>query len=183
MKLHLGCGKRYLSGYVHIDLAGYKHIDHQHDIRTLPMFKDSTVDLIYASHVFEYFDESIAVSVLKEWRRVLKKGGILRLAVPDFTALVMVYMVHGKLDLICGPLYGEWKIPGLDKTICQHTVYDFPSLVSVLFKAGFKIIRLWDWKKIFVGKYKGFDDYSQAYVPHGDKEKGILISLNMEAEK
>jgi len=27
------------------------------------------------------------------------------------------------------------------------------------------------------------DDYSQAYVPHMDKENGILISLNVECHK
>ena len=32
MKLHLGCGNRYLSGYAHIDLADYPHIDYKQDI-------------------------------------------------------------------------------------------------------------------------------------------------------
>lgn len=94
IKLHLGCGKRYLPGYIHIDLADYPHIDYKHDIKTLPMFEDCSVDLIYASHVIEYFDRIEVITVLKEWYRVLKEGGILRIAVPDFEALVQVYMVY-----------------------------------------------------------------------------------------
>lgn len=47
MKLHLGCGKRYIPGFVHIDLDDFPHIDYHHGIRTLPMFKDDTVELIY----------------------------------------------------------------------------------------------------------------------------------------
>ena len=31
--------------------------------------------------------------------------------------------------------------------------------------------------------HKDYDDYSQAYVPHMDKENGLLISLNVEATK
>ncbi|GAG94071.1 unnamed protein product, partial [marine sediment metagenome] len=31
--------------------------------------------------------------------------------------------------------------------------------------------------------HKGYDDCSQSYIPHMDKEHGLLISLNVEAEK
>jgi len=181
--LHLGCGKRYLPNYIHIDLADYPHIDYKHDIRTLPMFKDLSVDLIYASHVIEYFDRVEVIEVLKEWYRVLKYGGILRLAVPDFEALVQVYLKYKDLNLILGPLYGRWEIPGTNKIIYHKTVYDFISLKEILEKVGFKNVKRWDWQEVFVGEYKGYDDYSQAYIPHMDKENGILISLNVEAEK
>lgn len=183
IKLHLGCGKRYLKGFIHVDLADYKHIDFRCDVRKLTKFKDESVDLIYASHVIEYFDLEEVRIVLKEWRRVLKKGGILRLAVPDFKVLHQVYNYYGDLEVIRGPLYGKWNIPGRDKIVYHKTVYDFSSLKTVLKKAGFKNIRRWDWRKVFVGEHEGFDDYSQSYIPHMDKENGILISLNMEAEK
>ena len=38
----------------------------------------------------------------------------------------------------------------------------------------------WDWRKVDHGK---FDDHSQAYIPHMQKETGTLISLNIEAVK
>jgi len=183
IKLHLGCGRRFIPGFIHIDLADYTHIDYKHDVRTLPMFKDSTVDLIYASHVIEYFDTNEVTEVLKEWQRVLKKGGILRLAVPDFEAMIQVYNKYKDLNLIHGPLYGRWEIPGGDKVIYHKTVYDFPSLKVALEKAKFVNVRRWDWRKVFIGEYKGHDDYSQAYIAHMDKENGILISLNVEADK
>ena len=183
MNLHLGCGKRFLSGFIHIDLADYKHIDYKHDVKTLPIFKDSTVNLIYASHVIEYFDRNEIVEILREWRRVLKEGGILRLAVPSFGALVHVYIKYKSLAPIRGPLYGEWEIPGTDKRIYHKTVYDYSSLEAILNEVGFNNIRRWDWRDVFVGEHEGFDDYSQSYIPHMDKEHGILISLNVEAEK
>lgn len=183
VRLHLGCGKRYLPGYIHIDLADYPHIDYKHEVRTLPMFRDSGVDLIYASHVIEYFDRIEVVDVLKEWHRVLKEGGILMLAVPDFEGLVRVYNKYRDINLIRGPLYGRWEIPGFNKVIYHKTVYDFSSLKAVLEETGFRNVRRWDWRQVFVGEYEGFDDYSQAYIPHMDKKNGILISLNVEAEK
>ena len=183
IKVHLGCGKRYLRGYIHVDLAEYPHIDYGHGVERLPMFEENSVDLIYGSHLLEYFDRAQVIPVLKEWRRVLKPGGTLRLAVPNFEALMEVYGKYGDLDMVLGPLYGRWPIPGSDAIVYHKTIYDFASVKHVLEEAQLGNVRIWDWRKGFVGEHEGFDDYSQAYIPHMDKEHGILISLNVEATK
>ena len=181
MKLHLGCGARYIPGFIHIDLATFPHIDYRHDIRSLPMFSDNSAELIYCCHGIEYFGREEIGQVFVEWRRVLKRGGILRLAMPDFDALVNVYRKHKKLDLILGPLYGRWVIEGKDSKIIYHkTVYNFSSLKGILQSSGFTNIRRYDWRKTI---HKDYDDYSQAYIPHRNKGSGILISLNVQARK
>ena len=82
IKLHLGCGWRnFGDDWVHIDGGDYDHLQYN-DITKLP-YEDESVDLIYASHVLEYFDREEAVDILSEWTRVLKKGGALRIALPD----------------------------------------------------------------------------------------------------
>ena len=183
MKLHLGCWKRNLPGFVHVDLCDLPHIDHRHDVRSLPMFSDGVAELIYASHVFEYYDRDEAVEVLKEWRRVLAPGGTLRLAVPDLPALVKVYEKTGDLSKILGPMYGKMVVSmeGDQKKIIYHkTVYDFNSLRKLLEGCGFADVKLYDWRKTI---HRDYDDHSQAYFPHMDKEHGILTSLNVEAVK
>ena len=109
MKLHLGCGERYLDGYIHIDIADFDHIDYRSSIDKLDMIKDESCELIYASHVLEYFDVEEAKNVLTEWHRVLKNKGTLRLAVPDIKKLIEVYNNTDDLSKILGPLYGKWK--------------------------------------------------------------------------
>jgi predicted SAM-dependent methyltransferase len=183
INLHLGCGGRNIPGFINVDLADFPHIHHRQPISDLSFTKNNSVDLVYSSHAFEYFDREEAVLVLKEWGRALKKGGILRLAVPDFEAMVKVYLKYGK-DLnhkgILGPLFGMWHIPGTKKTIYHRTTYDFKSLKKLLEDNGFKNVKRYDWKKTI---HKRYDDYSRAYIPHMDVKKGILISLNIEAIK
>jgi hypothetical protein len=45
---------------------------------------------------------------------------------------------------------------------------------------GFKEVYLWDWRET---EHSHIDDFSQAYLPHMDKENGVLMSLNIEAKK
>lgn len=179
VQLHLGCGKRYIPGFIHVDVANYPHIDYRHNIKDLSIFPDEYADLIYASHVIEYFDRIEIVSVLRDWHRVLKRGGIIRLAVPDFEALVELYQRFYDLDKILGPLFGRWAV-GEGQVFYHRTVYDFDSLARLLAKQGFENIRRYDWQKTL---HKDYDDHSQAYYPHMDKENGLLISLNVEATK
>lgn len=183
MKLHLGCWKRYIPGFVHIDICSLPHIDYCHPVNQLPMFKDNTVELIYASHVLEYFDRQEAEAVLREWRRVLTPKGLLRLAVPDFAALIKVYQMTNDLNKILGPLYGRMAVEtGEDSQmiIYHKTVYDFESLKGLLESLGFGAVHLYEWRETI---HKDYDDYSQAYFPHMDKPNGLLISLNVEATK
>ena len=179
IKINLGCGKRnFGDDWIHIDGSKYSHI-YSHDIVNLP-FDDNSVDLIYASHVFEYFDREEAVDVLKKWHKKLKKGGVLRLAVPDFKAFSTLYL-NGilSLDNFLGPLYGKWKMTEKE-TIYHKTVYDYKSLKNLLESNNFLDIKLWNWRDVEHGKY---DDYSQAYIPHMEKENGTLVSLNIECNK
>ena len=179
MKIHIGCGKRdFGKEWHHIDGSNYSHVN-SHNITVLP-FEDNTVDLIYASHTLEYFDREEVIQVLSEWKRCLKPNGMLRLAVPDFKAMTMLYNKGDiNLESCLGPLYGKWKMDNTT-TIYHKTVYDFDNLKNVLTEVGFKDIRLWDWKNTC---HSDVDDYSQAYIPHMEKQTGVLISLNVESNK
>ena len=140
IKLHLGCGERYLPGFCHIDIRKFPHIDYVASIDKLDMFEDDSVNLIYASHLLEHFSRNKTEEVLKEWHRVLKRGGIIRLAVPDFEKLINVYQETKDIKLILGPLFGKQDY--LENT--HYMVFDYNLLSEVLEKVGFKNIRKWD---------------------------------------
>ena len=177
-KLNIGCGWRnFGEEWTHIDGGDYSHLDHS-DI-FLKDYSDNSVDLIYSSHMIEYFDREEIIVLLEQWHRVLKPNGTLRIAVPDFTSMAELYFMC-EIDLVdvLGPLYGKMQMG--DKVIYHKTVYDFWDLSEVLTDCGFKNVRKYDWRET---EHSDFDDHSQAYIPHMDKENGNLISLNVEATK
>jgi predicted SAM-dependent methyltransferase len=176
MKLHLGCGKRFIPGFFHIDGIDGPHIDHVCSIDDLSFIEDNSIDLIYACHVVEHFKRARLPDVLKEWYRVLKKEGKLRLAVPDFEAIVKVYNKYKDLDLVIGPLYGGQNY----LYNIHYNTFDFDSLNGYLERAGFNKVNRYDYRET---EHSSIDDFSQAFIPHMDKENGIPISLNVEAVK
>lgn len=178
IKLNLGCGRRnFGKDWIHIDGGEYPHL-HSHNIVDLP-FENETVDVIYASHVFEYFDRDEGKIILEKWYHKLKYGGVIRLAVPDFESINKLY-IDGKYSLssFIGPLYGKMKMG--ETTIYHKTVYDFFDLEILLKSVKYKNIKKYDWRET---EHYNIDDQSQAYLPHMDKSNGTLISLNIEGTK
>ena len=114
IKLNLGCWTRdFGSDWIHIDGGDFPHLD-SHDIVNLP-YEDNSVDLIYASHVFEYFDREEGLDVLKKWNSKLKEGGVLRIAVPDFEEMARLYVEKSvPLQKFLGPLFGKMYVTNLD---------------------------------------------------------------------
>lgn len=175
-KLHVGCGRVYIPGFIHIDLMDYAHIDYKRSVDDLGIFEDGSVDLIYACHVLEHFKRTDIGKVLKEWSRVLKPGGVLRVSVPGFEELVAIYQKYNDLSLILGPLVGGQTY----LYNFHYMTFDFKSISMLLKEAGFSSVKRYDWRAT---EHANIDDYSQAYIPHMDKENGMPVSLNVEAVK
>ena len=178
IKLHLGCGKRYIPGFVHIDAVELPHVDFVQDIRVLGNIKDESASLVYACQVIEYFDREELPDVLREWRRVLRPNGVLRLSVPDFAVITRLYTAGLQLEWFLGTLYG--RIPDGGGYRFHRTTFDEASLRAALLSAGFVRPERWDWRNT---EHAEVDDFSQAYFPHMEKERGILWNLNMQATR
>ena len=101
------------------------------------------------------------------------------MAVPDFEEMVSLYLeCNYPLEKFLGPLYGKMSMG--DEIIYHKTTYDFKSLKFLLESLDMKDIKKYNWIET---EHSEFDDHSQAYFPHMDKDNGILMSLNMECVK
>ena len=177
LKLHLGCGTKFIPGFVHIDALQYDHVDYCQQVGELGNFADASVSLIYACHVLEHFSRWHYMNVLTEWFRVLEPGGVLRLSVPDFAACAKLYYeeglkagLTGLVGLVVGGQRDQYDFHGM--------IFDEQLLTASLLEVGFKSVDRWNWRQV---EHGAVDDYSQAYLPHMDKEHGLLMSLNLEA--
>jgi predicted SAM-dependent methyltransferase len=90
--LNLGCGNKIHEDWINIDfgpsLSGVlKYNLH----KNLPL-EDNCVKYIYHSHVLEHFSESDGISFLQECYRLLQKGGILRIVLPDLENIARAYI-------------------------------------------------------------------------------------------
>ncbi len=90
-KLHLGCGDHPLEGWLNTDLRprvpGVMPLD---ATRPLP-FPDESFDYIFSEHLIEHIAFARGCDLLAECRRILRRGGTMRLATLDFAFLVDLY--------------------------------------------------------------------------------------------
>ena len=90
--LHLGCGPKYLSGFVNVDGNLLRKRDVWLDLRNGLPFSSGSIASIYSSHVFEHFYAEELAALLRECHRVLAPGGFLRAVVPDMRAAARAYL-------------------------------------------------------------------------------------------
>lgn len=89
--VNLGCGSHFHSEWVNINFTKTGEDVLVHDLTKGIPLSDNCADVIYHSHVIEHFNEHDGLNFIKECARVLKSGGLIRIATPDLLRLVKDY--------------------------------------------------------------------------------------------
>ena len=109
--LNIGCGDVILPPpFMNIDGRELPGVDKVCKLYPLE-FSDNKFDLIYCSHVLEHFKKHELKDVLSDWVRCLKPEGLMRISVPDVSALTEIYAMDKDLSKIIGPLLGGQDYP------------------------------------------------------------------------
>jgi SAM-dependent methyltransferase len=90
--LNLGCGGRFHPAWENVDFAPTDASIRQHDLRKGIPYADGVFDVVYHSHVLEHFSRADGAAFLRECHRVLKAGGVMRMAVPDLERISRCYI-------------------------------------------------------------------------------------------
>jgi hypothetical protein len=96
--LNLGCGADAHPGFVNVDITAGPGII-AHDLRQGIPFPDATFDLVYHSTLLSMMRSSDALTFMRECRRVLKPGGVLRVVTEDLEQMCRMYLE--KLEAAC----------------------------------------------------------------------------------
>ncbi len=173
--LHLGCGDINHPKMINVDLRPGDHIHYLSNVEKLPMFPANYADLIYVSHCLEHISYQTLDNVLKEWHRVLKPKGILRVSVPNFDTMIAMYNNNDQdITQILPPLLG-----GQDyKYNFHYAAFNEKYLKDLFAKNGFNDVKLWDYNE---DEFSKFDDWANRTIfLHNVDYK---ISLNIQGNK
>ena len=156
-KLHIGCGKNILVGWLNADYEPSSElVVFINATRRFP-FSNNSFDYVYSEHMIEHISFADGVNMLSEIRRVLKPGGKLRISTPNMKFLIDMYRTK-KTPL--QSQYISWSInrfipdAGYDDEVFVinnyfrnwgHTfIYDQQTLSRLLSDVGFVDIRSQD---------------------------------------
>lgn len=92
--LNLGCGYTFHPDWTNLDFVSNSPHVIAHNLLSGIPFEDGAFEVVYHSHVLEHFPKDKAGLFLTECGRVLKPGGIIRIAVPDLERIAANYIKY-----------------------------------------------------------------------------------------
>ena len=218
IKLNLGCGNVRPLGWINTDgswnanlqripIIGFlinklfKTVEYNDSSNLVYMnlnrnwsYKSNSVDVVYASHLFEHLTLDKADLFLNESFRCLKVGGVIRIVVPDLYKICKKYLEEYETSNISSTEFIMWainmhregqygnRIPLWKKIILeiqgyphQHKyMYDEKSLSKVLAQHGFSNI---------LSMTYGKSDYLSEIINEVEGSQESYLSVYLEAKK
>jgi predicted SAM-dependent methyltransferase len=159
-KIQIGCGSNILEGWLNTDLNYKENIAFLDAGMEFPL-DSNTFDFVYSEHLFEHLKVEQQLNMLTESYRILKKGGVMRIAMPSIDFLIDLYENHEKKEK---REYVEWavknvhnlkKVDSMVNDASKHYCYvinnffkawghqvlhNFSSIESLSNQSGFKSI-------------------------------------------
>lgn len=155
--LNVGCGPNAHESFVNLDYLWHPKIDVCWNLRHGLPFASGSMLGVFSEHCLEHFPLADAQRLIREIRRVLTPGGVLRLIVPDGELYLRTYVQKADGNKSASfPYPAERFLEGLDSPILSvnrvfyqdrespfgHCVmYDYALLEALLIKEGFAWVR------------------------------------------
>lgn len=166
--VQLGCGYNPLPGWINLDAARGPQVDIVWDLqRGLPFSTDSC-EAVFSEHVIEHLPKRDAQDLLKECRRILQPGGVLRLSTPDAERYLRSYTGDG--EFLNHPNFTEPIDAPIDRVNMvmreggQHLwVYDEALLSLLLRRAGFSSVARREFGRSASARMQGIDSEARAF--------------------
>ncbi|MGA1791377.1 MAG: glycosyltransferase [bacterium] len=175
IRLHVGCGDRNLDGFINIDISGKPQ--KKLDVRKGLPYRNNCVDYIFSEHFIEHLSREESIRFLEECYRVLKPGGVCRVATPDLDEVIKSYSQDQWARKEWISRFGYGWIPnkclmlnvGLRHWGHQH-IYNEEDLKMIGNLAGFIIAQRCDVGQSLFEPLKGLEGRADSFVMEFIKE-------------
>jgi predicted SAM-dependent methyltransferase len=141
--LDLGCGNNISPEFINVDYHWMPGVDVCMDISkyNLPI-NANTLKGIYTEHCLEHIPYTEIPRILKDFYRILKNGGVLRIVVPDGQIYLEEYCKSQLGEPYSMPIYKGYKTPmeSVNAVFRNHGhqfIFDYETFEYLLTDAGF----------------------------------------------
>jgi predicted SAM-dependent methyltransferase len=145
-KLHLGSGPHRITGWANIDMTGWRNVIW--DLRRRLPIPPGTIRFIYSQHFIEHIPRADALALLKNCKKLLSRGGTIRISTPNLHRAAEDYLAGHIPRLPDTEWYPATPCVAINEAMRlwgHQFVYDADELTRLLKEAGFSDIRSMQW--------------------------------------
>ena len=145
--VNIGCGPFPLEGFCNIDREWRPGV-YCFDITKGIPIPDATVRGIFTEHCLEYLKPPHLLTVLTDFHRMLRPGGVARIVLPDGGLYCRLYVQEMRGEPVTWPYPEPGKPPiyYVNKIMTDYAhylgfIYDFETLKEIMLSAGFREVK------------------------------------------
>jgi predicted SAM-dependent methyltransferase len=145
--LNVACGDNVHPDFINLDYQWRPGIELCWDITKCIPFPTRSIKGIFIEHCLEHLTYAQCCGVLKDFRRVLQPGGVVRIVVPDAELYLDLYQNYKKGEFVEFPYVSQQDLQNgitpmmaVNRVFCDHGhlfAYDAKTLEMMLRNAGF----------------------------------------------
>ena len=138
LRVNLGSGSRRIKGWVNVDLVGMG-AEVPWNLAHGPPFPPASAEAVFLEHVLEHFVAVEAMGLLRQAHEMLRPGGVVRAAVPDFGRYMTSYASDASFVEQNRPGRPTLLLAVAEVITCHghRSVWDGTTLIRVLEELGF----------------------------------------------
>jgi predicted SAM-dependent methyltransferase len=124
--------------YLNVDVVALPQVDLVFDITKKFPMEDNVIEEIISIATLEHLRKPHVDHVLREFQRILKPGGMLRVSTPDIEAIARAIIEKKDLSDINQNLFGKYKSDQTEDYDTHKWMYPADEMIRVLQSFGFE---------------------------------------------
>ena len=123
--------------FLNVDIVDFPQVDLVFDVRKRFPIDEGVIEEIISVATLEHLRKPHVHHILREFFRVLRPGGVLRVSTPDIEAIARAVLAGRDPDEVNQQLFGKFKDDGTEDYDVHRWMYTAPQMIQTLMEMGF----------------------------------------------